>query len=86
MIRPLGRRVLVRPSTPEDKTESGIIIPEGATNVQYMTGHVEEVGSRVELDVKKGDHIAFSKVFDEVKSDKETYYIVEEPFLIAVFE
>lgn len=86
MIRPLGKRVLLRPDTQDEKTASGIIIPEQATNPMYLTGRVVAVGSRVDLDVKAGDHLAFQKIYDEVKDGTETLYLIEDVFLIAVYE
>lgn len=86
MIRPLGKRVLVKPFTDAEKTASGIIIPESAKNPIYFVGEVVAVGSRIELDIVKGMKVAFQKIYDEIKHEDVTYYLVEEVFLIAVYD
>ena len=86
MIRPLGPRVLVKPDSAEEQTKSGIIIPEIARNPTFLTGTIVKVGTRIDIDVKEGDHVSFAKVYDEVTFDKETYYLIEQPFLTAILE
>lgn len=86
MIRPLGRRVLIKPDTVEEKTASGIIVPENANNPLYLTGRVVAVGSRVDMDLKANDHVAFQKIYEEIKHDGADYWLVEDVFLIAVYE
>ncbi len=86
MIRPMGKRVLVTPKAIKDKSDSGILVPEAALNPLYLEGIVEAVGSRVDLDIKKGDVIAFQKIYDELIEDKKILYLVEDVFIIAVVE
>ncbi len=86
MIRPMGKRVLVTPKVIKNTSESGIIMPEAALNPLFLEGTVEAVGSRVDLDIKKGDVIAFQKIYDELTVDKKTLYLVEDVFIIAVLE
>lgn len=86
MIRPLGKNILIKPDSAEDKTKSGIIIPEHANNPLYLTGTVEAVGTRVDMDVKKGDHVAFQKIYSEIKDTDGDKYLVEEVFLLAIYE
>lgn len=77
---------MIKPDSQEEKTASGIIIPEQANNPIYLTGVVLAVGSRVDLDVKKGDHVSFQKMYDEMKDGEDTVYLVEDVFLTAVYE
>jgi len=86
MIRPLGKRILIKPDTAEDKTASGIIIPDQANNPMYLTGVVQAVGSRVDMDVKQGDHVAFQKIYDEMNDKDGDKYLVEDVFLLAIYE
>ena len=72
MIRPLQDRVLVQRVEAEDKTASGIIIPDTAKEkpsegkvVAVGPGKRLDNGSIQEMGVKKGDKILFSKYNDE---------------------
>lgn len=95
-IRPLGDRVLVRPETGADeKSPSGIIIPDTARKEKPERGLVIAVGEGKRTDkgdvisirVKVGDTVMFSKYgFDEVKIDDEEYYIVTESNILAIIK
>lgn len=88
-LKPLGDRVVVKPSEKEGekKLASGIIIPVSADKEKLMTGVVVAVGSgklsdrgdRLPLEVKVGDSIIFKKPWDEpIKIDGEEYYVLSE--------
>lgn len=93
-IRPLGDRVLVRPiEETQEKTISGIIIPETVRKEKPERGEVIAVGEGKRSDrgeviaprVKVGDTVIFSRYgFDEIKVGSEEYYIVPESSLLAV--
>ena len=68
MLKPLGDRVVIRVLEQEEKTASGIFLPDTAKEkpsqgevVAVGPGKVQDNGSRVALDVKVGDKIIFSK-------------------------
>ena len=97
-INPLGDRVVVRPLTEEEMgtvSVSGIIIPDSAKEEKPEQGIVLAVGpgkwdsdgeKRIPIEVKEGDRVVFSKYgYDEVKFDKEKYYIVSEVSILGVF-
>jgi chaperonin GroES len=92
-IRPLGDRVLVKQVEAETKTASGIIIPDTAKEkpqegkvIAVGTGKIVD-GKKVELDVKKGDKILFSKYGgDEIKIEGVEYKILKEDDILAVIE
>lgn len=97
-IKPLGDRVVVRPLTEEELgtvSASGIIIPDSAKKEKPEQGIVLAVGPgkwdedgkhRIEMDVKVGDKIVFSKYgFDEVKIEKDEYFIVSESSILGIF-
>ena len=92
-IRPLGDRILVKQIEAESKTAGGIIIPDTAKEkpqeakvVAVGTGKIVD-GKRVELDVKKGDKVLFSKYGgDEIKYDGEEYKILKEEDVLAIIE
>ncbi|MDB5237882.1 MAG: chaperonin Cpn10 [Candidatus Kaiserbacteria bacterium] len=93
-IRPLADRVLVKPEMEsEEKTASGIYIPDTARKEKPERGEVIAVGEGkrtdkgdvVPLRVKVGDTIVFSKYgFDEIKIDDVEYYIVTESNILAI--
>lgn len=93
-IRPLGDRVLVRPTEEaQEKTISGIIIPDTVHKEKSERGVIVAVGDGKRTEngellpprVKIGDTVIFSRYgFDEVKVDGEEYYIVPESSVLAV--
>lgn len=97
VIKPLGDKVLVRAEKDLDqnKTKSGIIIPETINRERSEEGIVIAVGDGQRLDngqilplrVKKGDHIIFSKYGpDEIKIDDEDYLIISESNILAIID
>ena len=92
MIRPLQDRVLVKRVEAEEKTASGIIIPDTAKEkpqegkvVAAGPGKRLDNGSIQEMGVKKGDKILFSKYgCTEVKVDGEDYIIMREDDILGI--
>ena len=79
MFKPLNNRILVKPDTISNETESGILL--GEVNEKPVSGTVV-VGGEL---VKKGDSIIFSKFgFDETTIDKEIYYVVSEANVLGI--
>lgn len=94
MIRPLGERVVVKPAPNEEKTKSGIVLPDTAKEkpqegevVAVGSGRLLETGQRVSIDLKPGDKILFSKYAgNEVKIDDVEYLIMREADILGVIE
>ncbi|WP_391204572.1 co-chaperone GroES [Psychrobacillus sp. L4] len=92
MLRPLGDRIVIELIEAEEKTASGIVLPDSAKEkpqegkvIAVGTGRVIENGTRVELDVKEGDRIIFSKYAGtEVKYENNEYLILRESDVLAV--
>ncbi len=93
-LRPLHDRVLVRRVEEDEKTSTGIIIPDTAKE-KPMEGKVLSVGPGARgddgkihpLDVKKGDRILFGKWSGtEVKMDDEELLIMKESDIMGVIE
>lgn len=91
-FKPLHDRVLVKRVENEEKTASGIIIPDTAQE-KPMQGVVEAVGSGAKaedgkvtaLDVKKGDRILFGKWSGtEIKLDGTEYLIMKESDIMGI--
>ncbi len=93
-IRPLQDRILVKRIEAEEKTASGIIIPDNAKE-KPMEGQIVAVGNGKVLndgkvskpDVKVGDKVLFSKYAgSEVKLDGVEHLILREDDLLGVIE
>jgi chaperonin GroES len=92
-IRPLNDRVVVKRLEAEEKTKSGIIIPDNAKE-KPQQGLVVAVGpgkwnedgdARVKLDIKLNDKVLFAKWgANDVKIDGEEYLVLKEDDIIAV--
>ena len=86
MIKPLGDRVVIRVLEQEEKTASGIFLPDTAKEkpsqgevIAVGTGKLQDNGTRTPLEVSVGDKIIFSKYAGtEVKYDGVDYLIVSE--------
>ena len=94
-IKPLGDRVLVKPSeVDEEKSSGGIIIPDTAkekpqegTVIAVGTGRVADDGKTVKLTVKKGDQVLYSKYGGtEVKIDGLDHLIMSESDILGIIE
>lgn len=93
-LKPLGDRVVVRPSEKEGekKLASGIIIPETIDKEKPAQGTVVAVGpgkyddgELVPMQVKVGDTVIFSKYgYDEVKIEGQEYYILSESNILGI--
>ena len=89
-IKPLGDRVLIEPISVEDKTASGIILPDTADKEKSEQGKVVAVGPGKPdkpMSVKKGDVVLFAKYGpSEIKIDDKEYLIAKEEDILAVLE
>lgn len=92
-IRPLGDRVVLQQKKAEEKTKSGIIIPDSAKEkpqeavvIAIGPGKVKD-GACVPVQVKEGDTVIYSKYAGtEIKYGEEEYTIVSESDIIAKVE
>ena len=94
-IRPLHNRIIVRRLVEEGEQKiGGIIIPDSAKEkpqkrrvIAAGNGKVNDEGTRIPLDVKKGDLVLFGKyTSQEVKLDGEEYLIMLEDEVLAVID
>lgn len=91
-FKPLHDRVLVKRVESEEKTKSGIIIPDTAKEkpqegevVAVGSGAPTETGSLRALDVKQGDRILFGKWSGtEIKIDGEDYIVMKESDIMGI--
>ena len=92
-MKPLGNRVILKQPEAEEKTKSGIILPDSAKEkpqeaLVIAVGPGEETdGKRTTKQVKEGDRVIYSKYSGtEVKFDEEEYIIVDQKDIIAIVE
>jgi len=94
-LRPIGDHLVVKPIPTEEKSASGIIIPdtvgkersERGEVIAIGPGRVRENGTRVQTEVKVGEKIVFKKYApDEVKIGNETFLIIGSDDVMAVIE
>ena len=92
MLKPLGDRIIIELVELEEKTASGIVLPDTAKEkpqegkvVAVGTGRILENGERVALEVSVGDSIIYSKYAGtEEKYDGNEYLIVRENDILAI--
>ncbi|MCJ7639284.1 MAG: co-chaperone GroES, partial [Euryarchaeota archaeon] len=78
-LEPLGDRVVVRPSSKEEVTRGGIVIPDTAKEkpqegevLAVGPGRMTEDGKRIAMDVKVGDIVIYAKYGGtEIKENDE---------------
>jgi len=93
-LKPLHDRVLVKRLEEEEKTKGGIIIPDTAKEkpikgevIAVGPGRLTDDGKRIEMSVKVGDKVMFSKYAGtEVKIEGEEYLIMREDDIVAIIE
>ncbi len=87
-IKPMDDRVLVEIFEEEEKTASGLIIPDTAKEKPRM-GKVVAVGTDEDLQeyIKEGDKILFAKYGgEEIEFDGKEYKVVQRADILAVVE
>lgn len=90
-LQPLADRVLVKPMEKEQKTKSGIYLPDTAKEkpqegqvVAVGPGKLSEDGKRIALDIKVGDTVIYAKYGGtEIKIDDEEMIILREADILA---
>ena len=93
-IRPLQDRLIVERTEEEEKTASGLYIPDTAKEkpqqgrvVAVGKGRIKDDGSLQPLDLKEGDKILFGKYSGtEIKIDGNDYLIMREDDVLGVIE
>jgi chaperonin GroES len=85
-FKPLGERALVRVVEREEKTASGIVLPDTAREKSQMA-EVIAVGEDDEIKISEGDRIIFAKYSGtEISLDGEDYMILDADDILGVVE
>ena len=93
-IKPLGDRIVVQPAAAEEKTASGIIIPDTAKEkpqegeiVAVGKGRITDDGKEIPLELKVGDKILYGKYSGtEITISGEEYLIMKESMYTQKFK
>lgn len=91
-IKPLGDRIVVKALEAEEKTKSGLIVPDSAKEkpqeakvIAVGTGRLLEDGAIKALEIKTGDRVLYGKYTGtEVTVNGEEYLIIREEDVLAV--
>ena len=86
-MKPLGTRVIIEPSLAEERTQSGIIIPDSAKE-KPQRGTVIAVGPGKKdepMEVKVGDVVLYGKYAGtEINYEKKDYLIMSQSDILAI--
>jgi chaperonin GroES len=93
-LRPLGDRVVIKPTPREEMTKSGIVLPDTAKEkpqegeiLSVGPGKVLDDGTRSAMDVSVGQKVLYAKYAGtEFKVDGEELLIVSEKDILAIVE
>jgi len=91
MLKPLGDRVIVKPSQAKEKTKSGIVLPDSAQDkpnegevVAVGPGRRTDDGQIIAINIKKGDVVVYAGYSGtKVKIDGDEYLIISESDILA---
>jgi len=94
-LKPLSDRVVLKPIPQEEKTKSGIVLPDTIDKEKPEQGEVIAIGpgkiladgKRAGMSVEIGDKVVFKKYGpDEVKIGEEEYLVVSEDDILAIIK
>ena len=94
-LKPLSDYVIIEPATREERTRSGIVLPDTVDKEEPQQGTViavglgrhTENGIKMQMSVKKGDKVLFKKYGpDKIKVGDEEYLIAKEEDILAIIE
>jgi chaperonin GroES len=93
-LKPLGDRIVVKPTPREEMTKSGIVLPDTAkerpqegTILSVGPGRTLDDGKREPMEVSPGQKVLFQKYAGtEFKLDEEELLILSQKDILAVLE
>lgn len=95
-IKPIADHILIEAAESENKTKSGIVLPDSVegkklikgTVIAVGPGRVNDKGERTPVSVKAGDTVLFRKPYsaEELEDNGKKYMIVEESDIIGTIE
>ena len=93
-LKPLGDRIVVKPLDAEEKTKSGLVLPDTAKEkpqegkvIAVGTGKLLDDGIVKPLEIKHGDRVLYGKYSGtEIRISNEDYLILREEDVLAVVQ
>ena len=94
-LKPISDYIVVEAQKQENKTKSGIVLPETVEKERPQQGKVIatgpgkmlENGERAKMQVKEGDKVLFSKYGPtDVKVDGKEYLMIKEDDILAIIK
>ncbi|HQJ56796.1 MAG TPA: co-chaperone GroES [Caldisericia bacterium] len=93
-LKPIGDKIIVEPEKEEEKTKSGIVLPDTAKEkpqkgkvIAVGPGKILDNGQRSPMEIKEGDIVIYSKYAGtEIKIEDKEYLIVSDRDILAVLE
>jgi chaperonin GroES len=93
-LKPLADRIVVKPSEAEEKTKSGLYLPDGAKEkptlgkvVAVGPGKLDDNGKRMTISLKSGDTVYYGKYSGaEVEVNDDKFVILRETDVLGVLE
>jgi len=93
-VKPLGDRVLIKPSEEKEKTKGGIVLPDTAKEkpqegkvVAVGEGRRNEEGKLIPFTLKVGNKVLYGKYSGtEITVDGDEYLIMREEDILAIIE
>jgi chaperonin GroES len=93
-LRPLGDKIMIKRLDAATRTDSGIFLPESATEkpqeakvLAVGQGRLTDSGKRVDFQVKKGDVVVISKWGgSEIKLGSDEVIIVTEEDILGIVD
>ena len=93
-VKPLGDRIVVKTLEAQERTKSGLVLPDSAKEkpqegkvIAVGTGRLLDNGSVKPLEIKSGDRVLYGKYSGtEVTVADEDYLILREEDVLAVVQ
>ncbi len=90
-LKPLGDRVVVKPTPKEEVSKGGIVIPDTVREkpqegevLAVGPGRIDDNGKRIEPEVKVGDKVIYAKYAGtDIKEDDEELVILRDSDILA---
>ena len=93
-LEPLGSRILIKPVKVQEKTKSGLFlpdlvkeVPQEGTVIAVGPGRRNEKGQRIPIEIKAGDHVIYAKFSGtQYQDEAQDYDLIDDSQILAKLE